>query len=75
MKDSLGFWIPDTANSGFQVGGFQSLSVELHLVVISDSLSCIPNSKAQDIGFHNQNFPGLRNFQALVRIRNIAEWP
>ena len=27
---------------------------------ILDSLSCIPDSKAQDSGFHNQNFPVLR---------------
>ena len=28
---------------------------------IPDSLSCIPDSKAQDSGFHKQRFPGLRS--------------
>ena len=27
---------------------------------ILDSLSCIPDFKAQDVGFHKQNFPGVR---------------
>ena len=31
---------------------------------IPDSLSCIPDSKAQDSGFHEQNFPGFRIPQA-----------
>ena len=28
---------------------------------ITDSLSCISNSKAQDSGFYKQNVPGFRN--------------
>ena len=28
---------------------------------VPDSLSCIPNSKAQDSGFHKKKFPGARN--------------
>ena len=28
---------------------------------ITDSLSCISNSKAQDSGFYKQNAPGFRN--------------
>ena len=28
---------------------------------IPDSLSCIPDSKAQDSGFHKEKFPGFRN--------------
>ena len=28
---------------------------------IPDSLSCTPDSKAQDSGFHKQNFLGLQN--------------
>ena len=66
-QDSLGFWNP---SCGFQIPGtgFQSLSVELGFciliisgIAIVDSLSCIPDSKPQDSGFHNQNFPRLQN--------------
>ena len=47
-------WIPDS--------GFQFLSVELEFWIpivsgIPDSLSCIPDSKAQDSRFHQQKFP------------------
>ena len=47
IQDSLGFWIP---RSGFRIdgAGFQSLSVELWIPIISgipDSLSCILDSK------------------------------
>ena len=56
IQDSLGFWIP---YRGFQIPGtgFQSLSVELAFWIpivngIPDSLSCIPDSKAQDSRFH-----------------------
>ena len=62
IQDSLGFWIP---HRGFQIPGtgFQSLSVELGFVVpifagIPDSLSCIPDSKAQNSGFLKHNFLG-----------------
>ena len=55
IQDSLGFWIP---HRGFRIPGtgLQSLSVELGIWIpivrgISDSLSCIPDSKAQDCGF------------------------
>ena len=45
--------------------GFQSLSMELGfwILIISgipDSLSCIPDSKAQHFHFHKQNFPDPR---------------
>ena len=48
-------------DSGFQVLD-SSLSVKLRFhipvaVQIPDSLSCIPNSKAQDFGFHKQKCP------------------
>ena len=54
-------------HSGFRIPGtgFQSLSVELGFCIsifraIPDSLSCILVSKAQDSGFHKQNFLGFR---------------
>ena len=63
-QDSLWFWIP---SCGFRIPGtgFQYLSVELRLLIpifsgIPDSLSCIPDSKTQDSGFHKQNFLGFR---------------
>ena len=33
---------------------------------IPDSLSCIPDSKAQDSGFHKQNFYGFRDPDSLT---------
>ena len=64
IQDRLGFWIP---RCGFQIPGtgFQSLSVELGFWIpivseIPDSMSCIPDSKTRDSGFHKQNFPGFR---------------
>ena len=40
---------------------------------IPDSLSWIPDSKAQDCGFHEQNFPGFRNPYYLTR-DEILHW-
>ena len=58
IKDSHGFWIPRP--------GFRSLLVKFgfwipNFSMIPDSLSCIPDSKAQDSGFHKKKFPGVRN--------------
>ena len=58
IKDSHGFWIPRP--------GFRSLLVKFGFWIpnfsrIPDSLSCIPDSKAQDSGFHKKKFPGVRN--------------
>ena len=41
------------------------MSVELGFWIpivsgIPDSVSCIPDSKTRDSGFHKQNFPGFR---------------
>ena len=65
-----GFHITD---SGFRIPGpgFQSLSVELGFRIpiasgIQDSLRCVPDSKAQDSGFHKHTFPGLRNPDSLT---------
>ena len=58
-------WILDSTH-GFRIPGtgFQSLTVELGLWIsiingIPDFLSCIPNSKAQDSGFHKHIFPRI----------------
>ena len=68
IQDSLGFWIP---RHGFRIPGtgFQSLSVELGFWIpiasgVADSLSCIPDAKARDSGFHMQIFSGFRILQA-----------
>jgi len=55
---------------------FQSLSVERGFWIpivsgIPDSLSCIPDSKAQESGLHKQNFPRFRIPQ--VKISQIPE--
>ena len=65
IQDSLGFWIP---RRGFQiprwwisvfVGGTW---IWIAIVGgIPDSLSCIPDSKAQDMGFHKKIFPDCRS--------------
>ena len=52
-------------DSGFQVVNPNSLSVEqfkFQIPIVSgitDSLSCIPDSKAQNSRFHEKNFPGF----------------
>ena len=51
--------------------GFQSLSMELGfwILIISgipDSLSCIPDSKAQHFHFHKQNFPDPLNPDSIT---------
>ena len=66
-------------DSGFHAldSGFQVLdsslcrSVELRFWIpivsgIPDSLSCIPESKAQDFVFHKQTFPRFRNRDSLT---------
>ena len=60
IQHSLGLWVPPCI---FRIPGtgFQSLSVELGFRIsifngIPDSLSYIPDSKAQDSGPHRQNF-------------------
>ena len=63
IQGSLGFWLP---HHGFRIPGIEipdSLSVVLEFRIpivsrIPDSLSCILDSKAQDSGFHKQNFTG-----------------
>ena len=79
IQDSLGFWIP---RRGFRipVTGFQSFSVELGFWIpivrgIPDSLSCILDSKAQDFGFHKQNFPRFRIPQAKISWIPESEFP
>ena len=63
-------WILDR---GFQIpdSWFQSLWVELGFWIpvvcgIPDSLSCLPDPKAQDSRFHKQNFPGFGNPDSLT---------
>ena len=56
-------WIVDS--------GFQVLSMELGFLIpivnrIPDSLSCVPDSKAQDSRLHKQNFPGFQNLDSLM---------
>ena len=54
IQDNLGFWITHR--------GFRIPSTGLRTPIVSgipDSMSCIPNSKAQVSGFHKQKFPLL----------------
>ena len=60
IQNSLGFQIP-RHGFGIPVTGLQSLSTELlfQFPIVSGipiSLSCIPDSKAQDSGFHKKKF-------------------
>ena len=75
IQDNLGFWIP---LRGFRIPGTGFLSVELRFWIpivsgIPDSLSCIPDSKAQDYGFHKQKFLGFRNpdFRFKIPFSNV----
>ena len=52
-------------DSGFHLLDSRSFSVELGFRIrivsgIPDSYTCIPDSKAQDSGFHEQKFPRFR---------------
>ena len=84
IQVSLRFWSP---RCGFRIpgNGFQFFSVELEFWIpivsrIPDSLSCIPDSKAQDSRFHQQKFPdsdilisfhgGISIFLSLLLILN-----
>ena len=70
IKDSLEFWIP---LRGFRIPDSRYWIPVFILPVrgtwilepvvsgIPDSLSCIPDSKAQDYEFYKQNFPRFRN--------------
>ena len=54
-----------TVDSGFHLLDSRSVSVELGFRIrivsgIPDSYTCIPDSKAQDSGFHKQKFPRFR---------------
>ena len=51
-----------TVDSGFQLFGFQYLSVELVfwipiVIRVADSSSCTPDSKTPGSGIHGKNFP------------------
>ena len=69
IQDNLGLdstpWIP---NSRYWIP--DSLSVELGFRIpivsgIPDSISCIPDSTAQDSKFHLQKFPRFQNSNSL----------
>ena len=62
IEDTLGFWIP---RRGFRIPGtgFQIFVSRIPIFSgILDSLSCIPDSKALDSGFHEYNFPAFKHF-------------
>jgi len=76
LKDSLGFWIP---RPGFQIPGtgFLFLLVKFGFWIpifsrVLYSLSCIPDFKAQDSGFHKKKFPGFLNPDCLSESPNPA---
>ena len=52
-------WIPDSLSVelGFQISILSKIPV---------SLSYIPDSKAQDSGFHERKFVGFRNLYSLI---------
>ena len=65
VKESLGLWIP---RPKFRIPGtgFRSLIVKFGFWIpifsrVPDSLSCIPDSKSQDSGFHKKKLLGFRN--------------
>ena len=65
IQDSIGFWIP---RCGFRISRWWisvfvgGTWIQIAIVGgIPDSLSCIPDSKAQDMGFHKKIFPDSRS--------------
>ena len=61
IQHDLGFWIPRRGLIRIPGTGFWSLYEELGVRIpivsgVPDSLSWIPDSKAQDSGFHQKNF-------------------
>ena len=58
-------WIPDSRHliPVFSRGTLDWIPI---LSRIPDSLSCIPDSKAQDSGFHKQKFHGFHNPDSLT---------
>ena len=79
IQDNLGFWIP---RRGFRITstGFQSLLVKLGFWNpiyrrIPNSLSCIPDSKAHDSGFHKHKFGARVNMDRYTFLGNCPPTP
>ena len=63
----LGFWIP---RHGFRIPGTLSAERGFRIPIsngIPDSLSCIPDFKAQDFGFQKQKFPGFHSATGFAK--------
>ena len=66
IQDSRGFHAVDFE---FQVLDSLSLKLGIRIAIvtgISDSLTCIPDSKAQESGSHNSNFPDSKFQQPKI---------
>ena len=60
-------------DSGYQVPDYLSVDIEFLIAIISgipDSLSCIPDSKNQESGFHKQNHIQDSGFRILLHGAN-----
>ena len=67
-------------DSGFQVldSSLCQWNIGFRILIVSgipDSLSCIPDSKAQKSRFHKQNFPDSLHMGKLLRLLDIYDIP
>ena len=66
---------PSFTNSRFRIPWSLSVKLGFWIPIVSgipDSLSCIPDSKAQDFGFHKQKFPRIPEFGFAYVARKLA---
>ena len=77
--NSIQSWILDSTpritNSRFRIPWSLSVKLGFWIPIVSgipDSLSCIPDSKDQDFGFHKQEFPRIPEFGFPYVTRKLA---
>ena len=77
--NSIQSWIldptPRITNSRFRIPWSLSVKLGFWIPIVSgipDSLSCIPDSKDQDFGFHKQKFPRIPEFGFPYVARKLA---
>ena len=70
IQDSLEFWFPCRGFripiTGFKIFFSETWIPDSSCSRILDSYNSIPDSKAQDSGFHKQKFRGFRNLDFLT---------
>ena len=77
--NSIQSWIldptPRITNSRFRIPWSLSVKLGFWIPIVSgipDSLSCIPDSKDQDFGFHKQKFPRIPEIRIPLRDAEVG---